>query len=314
MATHHFQPTHYYTAMGTYPSVLHIADGDTVITTTVDGAGIDARNEPITSRKYPNPLTGPFYVEGAEPGDTLALQLDRLVPNRTYGHSSGRVASHVVDPNDVLELPRSANGNGLHRVHTEWYVDVEAGTATLVKPDTKLGRFTLPLSPMLGCLGVAPPREQAISTSTSAEHGGNMDYRGFTIGTTAYFPIFVSGALVFIGDGHALQGDGEIAGTGIEISLDVQFSVRVIKGQAIAWPRGEDEDYIFTVGNARPLEQAVQNATSEMLRWLQADFDLDALAANILIGQCVEYDLGNVVDPAFTMVCKLPKDVLPSKR
>lgn len=137
-----------------------------------------------------------------------------------------------------------------------------------------------------------------------------MDYRGFTAGVTVYFPVFVPGALFHVGDGHALQGDGEIVGTGIEISFDVQFTVRVLKGKHIEWPRGENADYIFTVGNARPLDQAVQHATTEMVRWLTEDYGHDVRAAHTLLGQCVEYDLGNVFDPAYTMVCKVRKHLL----
>ncbi len=188
----------------------------------------------------------------------------------------------------------------------------EAGTVTLIDPaDTALGEFTLPMVPMVGCFGVAPGRGQAISTATSAEHGGNMDYRGFVQGVTVYFPVFVEGALFHIGDGHAVQGDGEIVGTGIEISFDVQFTVHVQKGKKIGWPRGENADYIFTAGNARPLDQCTQHATTEMLRWLQSDYGLDPWAADILMGQCVEYELGNMFDPAYTMICKVPKRVLP---
>jgi acetamidase/formamidase len=134
-----------------------------------------------------------------------------------------------------------------------------------------------------------------------------MDYRGHRSGVTAYFPVGVPGALVFVGDGHAVQGDGEIVGTGIEISFDVQFTVRLIKGKRINWPRGESDEEIFTVGNARPLDQAVQHATTEMLRWLIADYGLDPVGASTLLGQCVRYDLGNIYDPAYTMVCKLAK-------
>ena len=305
MAMHHFQPTHYHTVIGPHEPVLRIADGDTVLTTTVDAGGRDAHNEQVTSGG--NPQTGPFYVEDAEPGDMLVLQLDRLVPNRTYGYTSTMVAPNVVEPSYVPELPLPPEGQ---RVQAEWHVDAEAGTALLVKPETKLGKLTLPLAPMLGCFGVAPPRGQAISAATSAEHGGNMDYRGFVSGVTVYFPVFVPGALIFVGDGHALQGDGEIAGTGIEISFDVQFTVRVRKGKRIHWPRGENADCIFTVGNARPLDQAVQHATTEMMRWLQEDYGLDSLGANILMGQCVEYELGNMFDPAYTMVCRMSKRVL----
>jgi acetamidase/formamidase len=298
MALHHFQPTHYHTAIGPFEPVLRIGDGDTVVTTTVDAFGKDASDTLVTPRG--NPQTGPFYVAGAEPGDTLVVQFDRIWPNRAIGYSGSVVAPNVVEPWFVRELPE--------RELAEWRVD--SGTATLIKPETKLGNLVIPLAPMLGCFGVAPPRGQAISTATSAEHGGNMDYRGFVTGVTVYFPVFVPGALLYVGDGHATQGDGEIVGTGIEISMEVQFTVRVVKGKPIRWPRGENAEYIFAVGNARPLDQAVQHATTEMLRWLNEDYALDARGASLLLGQCVEYDLGNVFDPAYTMVCKLRKGLL----
>ena len=303
MAIHHYDPTVYYTAMGTYAPVLHVADGDTVHTTTVDARGQDAQLKAVAERG--NPQTGPFFVEGAETGDTLAVHFDRLRPNRRTGWTAGSVAANVVDPEYVRDLPAE---RGLD----EWDVDVEAWTATLRRTDTKLGKLTLPLSPMLGCFGVAPPRGQAISTATSSTHGGNMDYRGFAQGVTVYFPVAVPGALLFVGDGHAIQGDGEIVGTGIEISFDVQFTVRLLKGKTINWPRAENEDYIMTAGNARPLDQALQHATTEMMRWLGQDYGLDARAASILLGQCVRYEVGNVFDPAYTIICKVEKSLLKS--
>ncbi|MCC6165794.1 MAG: acetamidase/formamidase family protein [Caldilineaceae bacterium] len=306
MATRHFQPTHYFTTIGSHEPVLRIADGDTVVTTTVDARGADSSGSVITARG--NPMTGPFYVEGAEPGDTLAVTLDKLRPNRLRGWTRKMVASNVVDPEYVRHLPWPVDDS---QALATWEVDNAAGTATLVEPsDTKVGRLTLPLAPMVGCFGVAPAGGEAISTATSGPHGGNMDYRGFREGVTVYFPVAMPGALFHIGDGHALQGDGEIVGTGIEISFEVQFTVRVRKGKAIGWPRGEDADYIFTCGNARPLDQCVQHATTEMIRWLESDYGLDPVGAQILMGQTVEYDLGNIYDPAYTMVCKMPKRVL----
>ena len=301
MAIHRFQPNVYYTAIGPHEPILRIADGDTVITTTVDNAGRDASDQQVTPGG--NPQTGPFYVEGAEPGDTLAVCFDRLWPNRKIGRSSTVIAANVVDPHYVAEMPKE-------RVSAEWELDLERGTAKLIKPETKIGNLTLPLNPMLGCFGVAPPRGQTISSGTSSTHGGNMDYRGFVTGVTVYFPIFVHGALFHMGDGHAVQGDGEIVGTGIEVSFDVQFSVRLLKGKTIHWLRAENEEYIFTVGNARPLDQALQHATTEMIRWLQEDFGLDARGTHILLGQCIEYEVGNVFDPAYTMVCKVKKKLL----
>jgi amidase len=124
--------------------------------------------------------------------------------------------------------------------------------------------------------------------------------------------VLVPGALLHVGDGHALQGDGEIVGTGIEISFDVQFTVSLLKGKRIGWPRAENADTLMTIGNARPLDQALQHATTEMVRWLQDGYGLDGPGANLLLGMCVEYEVGNVFDPAYTMVCKVRKSLLPS--
>lgn len=298
--THHFQPTHYHTTLGPHEPVLHIADGDTVITSTVDSGGHDASGARVTPGS--NPQTGPFYIDGAEPGDTLAVSLERIEPNRDSGLSGTVIAPHIVDPWTARRLPEDEDG--------EWRLDRERGTATLLKPETKLGNFKLPLAPMLGCFGVAPQRGQAISTATSAEHGGNMDYRGFRAGVTVYFPVFAPGALFHLGDGHAVQGDGEIVGSGIEVSCDVQFTVRLLKGKHSGWPRGEDDEYIFCAGNARPLDQAVQHATSEMSAWLMEDYGLDPRGVGILLGMCVRYEIGNVFDPAYTVICKIAKRLL----
>ena len=247
-------------------------------------------------------------MENAEPGDTLAVHLDKLTPNRPIGWTRPVVASHIMDAEYIRTVAQDIPDT---ETLCEWEMNVEDKTVTLINPtNTRLGRMTLPMSPMVGCFGVAPSLEQAISTATSSNHGGNMDYRGFVEGVTVYFPVFASGALFHIGDGHALQGDGEIVGTGIEISFDVQFTVRVLKGKKSFWPRGENEAYIFTAGNARPLDQCIQHATTEMLRWLQSDYDLDPRSAHTLLGQCVEYDMGNVYDPAYTMVCKIKKILL----
>ena len=191
-------------------------------------------------------------------------------------------------------------------------MDSVSGTATLVTPQTSPGGLTLPIAPMLGCFGVAPADGEAISTATSAAHGGNMDYRGFGAGATVYFPVFVPGALFCLGDGHAVQGAGEIVGTGIEISCEVQFTLALQKGRRIGWPRGETATHIFTAGNARPLDQALQHATTEMARWLQDEYGLDPIAAQMLMGMTVEYEVGNVFDPAYTMICKMEKRWLPT--
>jgi acetamidase/formamidase len=306
LATHHFVPERYYTAIGTYEPVLTIAPGDTVTTTTVDASGRDAEEKQAAGR--PNAQTGPFYIAGAKPGDTVTVRFDRLRPNRRIGYTNTVLAPNVVDPWYVAEFPQGGHWNG------EWEVDVEAGTARLLRPATSINDLIFPLRPMLGCFGVAPPDGQAISCATSGPHGGNMDYVGFEVGTTIHFPVFVEGGLLFVGDAHAVQGHGEIVGTGIEISCDVEFTVGLIPGKRIHWPRAETSTHILTAGNARPLDQALQHATTEMTRWLIEDFGFDPVGAHTLLGMCVEYEVGNVFDPAYTMICKLARRWLPDLR
>ena len=303
MAHHDFKPEIYYTAIGAHQPVLSIADGDTVSTTTVDAGGHDASGESVTPGG--NPQTGPFFVEGAEPGDTLAVTFDHLAPNRKVGYTSASIAANVLDFGY-----RPKFDDEVRRI--EWEMDFEKQTASPRGMEGPLAGLVLPLCPMAGCFGVAPARGQAISTATSGPHGGNMDYRGFVTGVTVYLPVAVAGGLFSIGDGHAVQGDGEIVGTGIEISFDVSLTFRVLKGKTIEWPRAENETHIMAVGNARPLDLGVQHATTEMLRFLQDDYGLDARSAHTLMGQVVEYDVGNIYDPAYTMVCKVPKQVLDS--
>ena len=306
MARHEFQPTHFHVTIGEHEPVLRVADGDTIATWCVDAGGYDARGEKITEGG--NPQTGPFFVEGAAPGDTLAVRLDRLRPNRERGVTEEVVAAGVVEPRFVRELPVAGEDGDW------WHVDLERLTAHLESPPPGLEYLgEVPLEPMLGCFGVAPARGQAISCATSGRHGGNMDYRGFREGVTVYFPVSADGALLHVGDGHALQGDGEIVGTGIEISFDVELTVSVIKGKEIGWPRADDGVFLMAVGNARPLDQAVQHATTELVRWLGEDYGLGVLEASILLGQLIRYDVGNVYDPAYTMVAKLAKRYLPQR-
>ena len=301
---HRFEPTQYHRTFGSHEPVLRVRPGDRIVTTTADAGGVDRRGERVSEPS--NPLTGPFFVEGAEPGDALIVHLEQVMPNRPHGFTRTAIAAHVVDAVDVPLLPA--------RERVDWDVDVPAGMARLATGNARLPVITVPLRPMLGCIGVAPALAQAISTATSGPYGGNMDYPGVEPGVTLTFPVFMPGALLFVGDGHAVQGEGEIVGTGIEISMDVGLTVDVRKACAVGWPRGETADHIFALGNARPLDQALQHATSELLRWLAADYGIDAALASHLLGQCVEYDIGNVFDPAYTVACKLAKRFLPPGR
>jgi amidase len=303
MTTHRFVATEWHNVLGTRPPAFTVASGDTVITETLDAWGFD--KDGVQRQPGPNPMNGPIFIEGAAPGDALKVEILRMTPNRATGWTRSSLAGNVVDPESVLDLPSRETAN--------WSIDRQAGTAQLQPPVKGLEHFVLPLEPMIGCFGVAPSLGQAFSTATSAENGGNMDYRGFGPGATVWFPVAVDGALFFLGDCHAVQGDGEIVGTGIETSYEVEVRLTVEKGRKLVWPRGENATEICSVGNARPLDQALQHATSDMFNWLCTEYGLSKTAASHLMGQVVRYEVGNVYDPAYTMVCKIPKQWLPQK-
>ena len=300
MSAHHFEPTRYYNSIGSHEPVLTIGDGDTVVTETLDAHGFDRHGEKRADG--PNPMTGPFYVSGADPGDALLIRVDRIEMTRSTGWSFQVLSPNVVNPNAVARFPA--------RRVTDWIIDPVKGRARLTNPPTALRDWSVVVEPMIGCFGVAPAMGQAISTATSGHYGGNMDYRGFGVGVDVMFPVSVPGGLFFLGDIHAAQGDGEIVGTGIETSAKVQFTVGVVKKKLIGWPRGSNTKEIFTIGNARPLDQALQHATTEMLDWLIQDYGLDEVSASHLMGQAVRYDIANVFNPAYSVVCRIEREWL----
>jgi amidase len=305
--TYRFQPTEFHnTFSGAIKPALRIQPGDHVITFTIDAGGTDAAG--VKRGQGPNPETGPFYIEGAEPGDTLVVHLLRLETNRATGFSASLLAPYTADPGflrlEALREPKQAN----------WHIDKQKGVAWLDPADYKGPRIELPLRPMLGCVATAPPNKAAIPTSYPDNFGGNMDYNGMGAGATLMLPVFEPGALFFLGDGHARQGDGEVVGSAIETSLDVEFSVDLIKRKKINWPRLENEDFIMVLGSSRALNEALQHATTELMRWLMESYGFDERGASVLLGQGMEYDISNVVDPEFTIVAKMRKRYLGQPR
>ena len=299
MALVEFEPTHWFNTIGTHEPVCWIEPGDIVRTQTVDAGGVDVANNQVADR--PNPMTGPFFVNGAEPGDALVMHIMRVTPNRNTGWTRSILAGDVLDPDYFHGLPDPEVSI------MEWDVDANSGRVRVSGSDSMPWQK---IDPMIGCFGVAPAGGEAISTATPGPHGGNMDYRGWRDGATALFPVSVPGALLFLGDVHALQGDGEIVGTGIEISAEVEFSVDVVKNQSLRWPRGYTDSDIFVAGSARPLDQATRHATTEMSRWLIDECGVEQTTVHLMMGQQVRYDLGNIYDPAYTMVCRLERETL----
>ncbi len=301
--THRFEPKVFYnTFSGAHPPALRIKPGDRVNTYTIDAGGRDAAG--AQRGRGPNPETGPFYIEGAEPGDTLVVHLLRLETNRSTGYSGSLLAPYSVDPGFLrTEALREAK-------QLTWQIDKQKGVATLEPGDYKGPRLELPLRPMLGCIGTAPANNAAIPTSSPDNFGGNMDYNGMGEGVTVMLPVFEPGALLFLGDGHGRQGDGEVTGGAIETSLDVDFSVDLIKKKRINWPRLENSDFIMVLGSSRAINEAMQHATTELMRWLMADYGFDERGASLLLGQAMEFEISNVVDPEFTIVAKMRKRFL----
>jgi len=301
MTHHRLDPDHFPNALGPGAPLLRLRPGDSLTAATLDARGLDAAG--IERAARPNPMTGPVWVEGAAPGDALGVTIDAIVPARDWGWTRPGLTANVVEPDAV---PRLAPGGDPVR----WIIDRAAGTTRLEAPPPGLDRLVLPLAPMIGCFGVAPAGGEAISTATSGRHGGNMDWRGFAAGCTVWFPVAVPGALFFLGDGHAVQGDGEIAGTGVETACEMTVTFSLRQGWAIGWPRGEDARGRFTVGNARPLDGALQHATTEMVDWL-GEAGLDPTAAGLLLGQVVRYEIANVYNPAYSVVCRVPPEWWP---
>jgi len=301
--THVFEPTafHRYFSSKIEP-VLHVQPGDTVRTWSVDAGGHDKTSTRRSAGG--NPQTGPFYVEGAVPGDTLVVRLNRVRLNRDWAESGSTIMSNALDSGSVASLKWD------EQFETRWTLDAARSVAFLAKPTDRLKKFTVPIQPMLGCVAVAPQGESTIRTSDSGRFGGNMDYNQIREGTTLYLPIYHPGALLFVGDGHAAQGDGELTGDALETSMDVEFTVDVIPGQRIDHPRAENAEFLISIGIGGSLDQALQQATSGMVRWLDRDYGLGPSESAVILGFAVKYDIVDLVGTQVSIAARIPKSAL----
>jgi acetamidase/formamidase len=301
--THVFEPTTFHRVFsGAIPPALHINPGDTIRTTTVDAGGRDAKE--VRRSMGGNPETGPFFVEGAMPGDTLAIKFHRIRLNRNSAGSGGRIVPSAVQAGYYRDAKFD------DKFSSEWKLDREAGVATLATPTDRLKNFSIKMQPMLGCVGVAPPSNQSFRSGWLGSWGGNMDYNGLREGVTVYLPVYQEGALLFVGDGHALEGDGELNGDALETSMDVEFTVDLIRGKSTQGPRFENDEYLMASGIAGSLQEALQQATTELARWLERDYKLSPNESNIILGAAMRYDIAEVVDPQVHIVAKVSKAVL----
>ena len=303
--THNFEPTqfHHFFSDAIEP-VLHINPGDTVKTWSVDAGGTDPKGLRRTSGG--NPLTGPFYVEGAIPGDTLVVHFNRIRLNRDSAMSSPLIVNGALNPGYV-EQRKPVEG-----YNSDWKLDLQGGFASLAKPTETMKEYKVPLAPMLGCVGVAPQGGMRYRSGFLGSYGGNMVYNQIREGTTVYLPVYVPGALLFVGDGHATQGAGELTGNALETSMDIEFTVDLRAGGAPPNPRMENQDYLMASGIAGSIDEAFRGATTNLVRWLEAMYGLNAAEVSSVLGTSIVYDIAEVVDPQPHVVAKVSKSVLPA--
>ncbi|MFH9660233.1 acetamidase/formamidase family protein [Streptomyces sp. NPDC017248] len=257
---------------------------------------------------YLNPQTGPFHIEGAEPGDTVAVHFVSIEPARDWAASTtvplfGALTSTHTTATLQPPLPE--------RVWI-WQLDRARRTALFQARDSDF-RVELPLDPMHGTVGVAPANLEVRSALVPDAHGGNMDTPEMRAGVTCYLGVNVEGALLSLGDGHARQGEGETCGVAVECAMNTVVIVELLKGVATPWPRLESDTHLISTGSARPLEDAFRISQLDLVRWLVSDYGFSEPDAYQFATQTVESPLANVCDTNYTCVAKLRKEWLPAR-
>jgi acetamidase/formamidase len=302
---HDFTPTAFYREFSaTTKPVLHVGVGDTIVTSTVDAGGVDAKG--VARSLGGNPQTGPFYIDGAVPGDTLVVHIDRLRPNRDYAISTDGVVPRAVDSDFAVKVKDGGK-------QIRWHLDRARGVATSEGGGEHLAKYTVPIKPMLGCVATAPnPARAAIATGDSGSFGGNMDFNEITEGSTVYLPVSNPGALLYFGDAHAAQGDGETTGDALETSMDVQVTVDVIGGTSVPDPRVETATHVIAMGLAGSLDDALKSATANMGSWLADRYKLTPSEIAQVLGTAAEYHVSEIADRNAGMVLRIAKERLRS--
>ncbi len=296
-----FTPTVGHPTFAVREPVLRVRPGTVIVSNTMHGAYYTEQGG-----AFPGEV-GPIYVEGATTNDVLVVRILRVRPNtdlaaaQLYGDFGGLATdSRVRLLNDPIPARRYL-----------WRLDRGRMMGTTTLPDSRLGTVTVDLRPMLGRVAVAPRGAEAFSGLWPGDFGGNMDAPEVREGATVYLPIFHDGAYFYFGDGHARQGEGEVAGTGLETSMDVVLQLDLIRGRTIDWPRLEDAEHVMVAGSGRPLIDAFRLAHVELVEWLVEQWGFGKWDAYALVGQVGENTVANIVDPAYTVLAKFPKRFLP---
>ncbi|MGG5252714.1 acetamidase/formamidase family protein [Neobacillus sp. SM06] len=273
--------------------VLSVPDGSTVVFETCD-----CFEDQITSSDTPfneldwnriNPATGPVFVEGAEPGDILKVKIEKM---------------QLADQGVMM------TGPGLGVLGTELsenviqMVPIREGKAIL------LNKIEVPLNPMIGVIGTAPANGEAISCGTPNKHGGNMDSKVITEGSTLYLPVNAPGALLAMGDLHAAMGDGEVSVCGVEIAGEVTVTVHVIKGKQWKVPMVKTEHALYTIASEESLDDATTVATKNMVNFLEAEAGITKHDAIFLLSIGGNLQISQIVDPLKTARFELPMSIV----
>lgn len=318
MTVHHLEPQIFHTTFGRNEPALRVQSGDRIIAETRDARGNDKHNTPLSDTLRPradgfefstsNPLVGPVYVEGAEPGDALAVHVEKIALNRTTAWSShspnfGSLTGEQYARRLLLNDP-------LPRKLFEWSLDLQRRVGILGLRESRTKRIELPLHPFIGSIGVAPRYGRVETALTPGEYGGNMDCVETREGTTLYLPVWARGAYLSFGDIHAAQGDGEVCGSALETTAQVTLRVEVRQHWQIEWPRMEDRNFLMATGSLHSLIDAVRVAQVEMLSWLMNDYGFEKWEGWQVLSQAGTMRIGNIVDPNYTVVVKFPKALL----
>jgi acetamidase/formamidase len=305
------EPGQFAWTFGGVPPVATIRPPAVLEVFTEDAFGGRVRSEndlvsQVCEFPFVNPQTGPFYIEGAEPGDTVAVHFVSITPARDWGASTTIPLFGALTSTHLTALLNEP----LPELVWMYQLDRAGGTCRFTARHGDLS-VDLPMDPMHGTVGVAPANLEARSALVPDAFGGNMDTPEMRAGTTCYLGVNVEGALLSLGDGHARQGEGETCGVAVETAMNTVLVVDLLKGRPCPWPRLEDDRHIMTAGSARPLEDAFRIAHVELIDWMAAEYRMDRMDAYQLVSQAVLAPLANVVDVNYTSVAKMPKRFLP---
>ena len=302
---HEFTPVVFHnTFAATTVPVLRVSSGDSIQMTTIDAAGTDEKG--VQRAQAGNPQTGPFYIEGAEPGDTVAIHVTRLRLNRDWAISTDTLSNLAITP----ALAARMNGRGQL---VRWRLDLQRGVAMRENASTNLAQYAVPLAPMLGCIALAPANANAPPhTGEFGVWGGNLDFNEIVEGTTVFLPVSVPGGLLYVGDAHAAQGDGELSNNGLETSMDVTLRVERLPRHSISGPRVESSTHLMALGLGTSLDDALRNATTNMIEWLMARHSLTFPEVSQVLGTSAEYTVSVIVGQNAGIAIKVRKDRLQS--